>query len=117
MSSHPWLFADEEPASAAKSSLTTQRRSDELAAEMFARSEKRRLAFEELKSALYSPQERIIAWEKLHGLRLPPDTQHPILVTIARSTGLTLEQVRDEQGTRSGTKDVQGAANVLLKTS
>jgi hypothetical protein len=99
MSSDSWLFTSDEPSSAAKS-LAIQRRTDEIAAEMFARVEKRRLAFEELKSALYSPRERISAWEKLHGLQLPFDTQHPILLSIARSTGLTLAQVRDEQESR-----------------
>jgi hypothetical protein len=106
MSSDSWLFASDEPSSAAKS-LAIQRRTDEIAAEMFARVEKRRLAFEELKSALYSPQERISAWEKLHGLRLPFDAQHPILLSIARSTGLTLAQVRDEQEARKGKAGVR----------
>jgi hypothetical protein len=101
MSSHSWLFSSDPPSSEAKS-LTIQRRSDEIAAEMFARAEKRRLAFEELKSVLYSPRDRIIAWEKLHGLRLPLDSEHPVLLSIARSTGLTLAQIQDEQEARNG---------------
>jgi hypothetical protein len=101
MSSHSLLFSSDESSSAA-TSLTIQRRTDEIAAEMFARAEKRRLAFEELKSTLYSPRDRIVAWEKLHGLKLPFDSKHPILQSIARSTDLTLAQVQDEQDSRRG---------------
>jgi hypothetical protein len=101
MSSHTLFFSGDE-STAAAASLTIQRRTDEIAAEMFARAEKRRLAFEELKSTLYSPRDRIVAWEKLHGLKLPFDSKHPILLSIARSTELTLAQVQDEQEARSG---------------
>jgi hypothetical protein len=100
MNSHSWLFAGDAPSGAAKS-LAIQRRADEIAAERFSQSEKRRLAFEELRSTLYSPQDRINAWEKLHGLRLPFDSAHPILLSIADNTGLTLAQVRDEQQARN----------------
>jgi hypothetical protein len=101
MSSHSWLFTgDDIPVGAAKS-LAIQRRTDEIAAEMFARVEKRRLAFEELRSTLYSPRDRINAWEKLHGLQLPFDSKHPILLSIADSTGLTLAQVCEEQEARN----------------
>ncbi len=100
MSSHSWLFSHDAYAPAA-TSLTIQKRAEEIAAEMFERAEKRRLAFAELKSGLYSPSDRISAWEKLHGLRLPSDSGHAILVFIARSTGLTLEQVHDEQKNRN----------------
>lgn len=100
MSSQSWLVASDLPATAAKTAAI-QRRSDEIAAEALARDEKRKLAFEELKSALYLPRERISAWEKLHGLQLPFDSKHPILASIALSTGLTLAQVREEQGARN----------------
>ena len=100
MSSHSWLFTTDGSPSAERS-LAIQRRTDELAAELFARGEKRRLAFEELKSVLYLPRDRIGAWEKLHGLRLPFDSKHPILASIALSTGLTLAQVREEQKARN----------------
>ena len=97
MSSHSWLFSQDVSAT----SLTLQKRAEEIAAETFERAEKRRLALAELKSGLYSPSERITAWEKLHGLRLPSDVDHPVLGFIARSTGLTVAQVRDEQRSRS----------------
>lgn len=107
MSSNSWLFTNDLPHSAAKS-LAIQRRTDEIAAEMFARVEKRRLAFEELKSVLYSPRDRISAWEKLHGLRLPFDSNHPILESIALSTGLTVAQIREEQEARNAKAGVPG---------
>jgi len=97
MSSTSWLFSQD----VAATSLTLQRRAEEIAAETFERAEKRRLALAELKSGLYTPTERISAWEKLHGLRLPSDVGHPVLGFIARSTGLTIAQVRDEQQCRN----------------
>jgi hypothetical protein len=82
--------------------LALQRRADEIAAEEFERAERRRVAFAGLKSDLSSPAERIRAWEKLFGLRLPLDARHAVLVCIAQSTGLTLAEVRYEQASRSG---------------
>ena len=108
MSSESWLFSGDVPFGETQSA-TIQRRTDEIAAETFARAEKRRLAFEELKSALYSPRERIGAWEKLHGLQLPLDSKHPILLSIARSTELTLEQIRGEQEARRSLKAARNA--------
>ena len=101
MSSDSWLFSHDAHASQAATSLTIQRRADEIAAETFERAEKRRLALAELKSGLYTPSDRISAWEKLHGLRLPSDSGHAVLAFIARSTGLTLAQVHDEQRSRN----------------
>jgi hypothetical protein len=97
--SQSWLFDSSVPASAA-TSLSIQKRSDEIAAEMYARAEKRRLAFANLRSEFASPADRISAWEKLHGLRLPSDMSHGILLSISQSTGLTLDQIRDEQRSR-----------------
>jgi hypothetical protein len=68
---------------------------------MFARAEKRRLAFADLRSEFASPADRIGAWERLHGLRLPSDSSHAVLLSVAQSTGLTLDQIRDEQGRRN----------------
>jgi hypothetical protein len=100
MTSESRLFTYEVP-----SPLTTraaiERRIEEIVAETFARAEKRRLALEELKSVFHTPAERIAAWEKLHGLRLPSDAQHPVLLSIAASTELSLAQVRDEQRVRN----------------
>lgn len=100
MTSKSWLFAND-VLSHPVSDLSVQRRSDEIAAEEFARAEQRRLALEQLKSTLYSPADRIIAWEKLYGLRLPSAAHHPVLVSIAQATGLTLAEVGDEQRIRN----------------
>jgi hypothetical protein len=78
-----------------------QNRIEEVVAERLARAEKRRLALEDLKSMSYSPADRIAAWEKLHELRLPFDAHHPVLLSIAASTALSLAEVRDEQRLRS----------------
>lgn len=96
---HSWPFDADVPAIAARS-LSIQRRADEIAAEMFARAEKRRLAFADLRSEFASPADRISAWESLHGLRLPSNSSHAILLSVSQSTGLTLDQIRDEQGSR-----------------
>ena len=53
-----------------------------------------------LSSPLYSPEERIRLWEKLHMLALPRASTHPLLSLIASVTALTLEQVQDEQRRR-----------------
>ncbi|HTV49786.1 MAG TPA: hypothetical protein VME21_01290 [Steroidobacteraceae bacterium] len=36
-------------------------------------------------------------WEKVHGLLLPADPDHPILDLIATKTRLTLQEVREVQ--------------------
>ena len=48
------------------------------------------------------PQLRITIWERLHDLSLPRSSQHALVRVIARQTGLTVRQVRAEQGRRSG---------------
>ena len=106
MSSQSWLFAgDLSPT--ASTAAGVQRRADEIAAETYARVEKRKLALEELRSVLYLPRERISAWEKLHGLQLPFDSSHPVLASIALSTGLTLAQVLEEQEARNEKRGVR----------
>jgi hypothetical protein len=47
-----------------------------------------------------APAQRIRAWEKLCGLRLPSDPEHPVLMVVAASTRLTLAQVREHQRER-----------------
>ena len=100
MTSNSWLFAND-ALSHPVSELSIQRRADEIAAEVFAQGEKRRLALEQLKSTLYSPADRIRAWEKLYGLRLPFDSRHAVLASVAQATGLTMAEVEDEQKIRN----------------
>jgi hypothetical protein len=51
-------------------------------------------------SALNTPERRIRIWEHLHALPLPRTAAHPLLNVVANQTGLTLEQVQDEQRKR-----------------
>ena len=74
---------------------------ERLALEQQERAEKRRLDLAEQRSDLNPPEVRIRTWEKIHGLRLPSDPDHPIVDVIAVSTRLTLEEVRKEQQLRA----------------
>lgn len=64
------------------------------------RAQRRRIDLEEQRSDLNPPGVRIRAWEKVHGLRMPADSTHPILEVIAGDTRLTLVEVRQEQQAR-----------------
>jgi hypothetical protein len=64
------------------------------------RSQRRRIQLEEQRSDLNPPDVRIRAWEKVHGLRMPADSAHPILEVIAGDTRLTLVEVHGEQQAR-----------------
>ena len=48
-----------------------------------------------------SPEQRVAAWERLHGLRLPNAAEHPILQVVARQTGLSLDDIRNVQSERA----------------
>jgi hypothetical protein len=71
-----------------------------LALEEAERVKQRGLQFEELRSEFNSATVRVQVWEKMHGLRLPADADHPILDVIAAATGVTLAEVRQEQQAR-----------------
>ena len=49
-----------------------------------------------------TPAQRILIWERRHGLTLPRDSNHPALGIVAAATGLALEQMHEEQRRRSG---------------
>lgn len=74
---------------------------ERLAHEQHEREEQRRLELAEQRSDLNSPEIRIRMWEKIHGLRLPSDPEHPIVDVIAMSTRLTIEEVHREQQLRT----------------
>jgi hypothetical protein len=74
---------------------------ERLAHEEYERAEKRRLELAEQRSDLNPPDVRIRTWERLHGLRLPSDPEHPIVDVIAVSTRLTIEEVQHEQRMRA----------------
>lgn len=48
-----------------------------------------------------TPAQRILIWERRHGLTLPRDSNHPALGIVAAATGLALEQMHEEQRRRS----------------
>jgi hypothetical protein len=74
---------------------------ERLALEEKERAKKRTSQFEELRSEVHSVPVRIRAWEKMHGLRLPSDPNHPILRVIMSTTGISLACLREEQRARS----------------
>jgi len=75
----------------------TRTHAEMLAAEAHARAAKRRLELEELRSDLISAEKRVRAWERVHGLTLPLDPNHPILDVIAIKTRLTMQEVQAVQ--------------------
>ena len=62
--------------------------------------EDRQQRLTEQTSMLNTPERRIQIWEHLHALPLPRATAHPLLNVVANQTGLTLEQVQEEQRKR-----------------
>ncbi len=74
---------------------------DRLMLEQLERAERRRAARSEMQSDHGSVAEKISAWERLHGLRLPRDPNHLILRVVARCTGLRMEAVIEEQRLRA----------------
>jgi hypothetical protein len=75
---------------------------DRLATEQFEQAERRRAARREMQADHSSAAERVRAWERLHGLQLPRDPNHPVLRVVALDTGLSIETVLQEQRQRSG---------------
>jgi len=64
------------------------------------RAEARLANLAHLSSDLNCAEDRICAWEKMHGLRMPSDSEHPVLAAIATATQLTLADVQYEQRRR-----------------
>jgi DNA-binding transcriptional regulator YiaG len=62
--------------------------------------EQRQRELLEQASSLNTPTARIRIWERLHQLSLPRDPKHRLLGIIAANTGLTLDEVLDEQRLR-----------------
>jgi hypothetical protein len=83
---------------------------ERMALEAEERLQQRRLALAEQCAVENPPDVRVRAWEKVHALRLPGDDRHPVLEVIAHGTGLTLEQVRQEQRARVAQRATQTRA-------
>jgi len=81
--------------------VSTQTPAERLEQEARERAERRRVELAEQRSDVHPPEVRIRTWERLHGLRLPSDPEHPILDLVAVSTRLTLAQVQEEQSARA----------------
>lgn len=62
--------------------------------------ERRRQDLKDQSSSLKTPAARILVWERLHHTRLPKDLTHGLVAVIAANTGLTTEQVQQEQRER-----------------
>jgi len=73
---------------------------ERLAQDAEERLQQRQRELAEQNSIANPPDVRIRAWEKVHALRMPGDAAHPVLDVIAHGTGLTLEQIREEQRAR-----------------
>ena len=71
-----------------------------LAMEQTYAEERRRSELSELTATANTPEARIRAWERTHGLTLPRSAAHPVLSFLAAATHLTLEQVHAEQRRR-----------------
>ena len=100
MSSMSWLFTNDTTPRPTAGELIKAHRA-RLALEEDERALQRRTELAEQRSSQNPPDVRIRAWEKLHGLRLPSDSMHPILDVIAIGTRLTLAEVREEQRLRA----------------
>jgi hypothetical protein len=62
--------------------------------------ERRQQELIEQASASNAPAMRIRIWERLHQVALPLAPTHKVLDVIAAHTGLSIEEVRDEQRQR-----------------
>ena len=62
---------------------------------------RRQEELEEQSSTLKTPDTPIRIWERLHEVGLPRDPSHRLVDIIAANTGLTVEEVRDEQRLRA----------------
>ena len=71
-----------------------------VALEQLQADDRRRAELSELTAITNTPDARIRAWERTHGLSLPRGAAHPVLNSVAAATRLTLEQVHAEQRRR-----------------
>jgi hypothetical protein len=93
------LAKDTDPRSTQRQSPAPIRTRTEIEEEERANQRRHELAVQ--RSELNPPDVRIRAREKLHGLRLPSDSAHPILDVIAVGTRLTLAEIQAEQRARA----------------
>lgn len=99
MNSMSWTFATPANKLRTRQEILTDYRT-RLAVEEEARAQQRRLDLAEQSSDANTPEARIRTWEKLHGLRMPSDPEHPILDIIAINTRLRPCDVHAVQAAR-----------------
>jgi hypothetical protein len=75
--------------------------SDRLRIEQEARELRKERHRAEQRNASNTPERRISEWENLHGLQLPSEPSHPLLLAVANGTRLSLAQIRAEQSARA----------------
>jgi hypothetical protein len=63
--------------------------------------ERRQMELLEQRSSMNTPAMRIRIWERLHQVDLPRSPSHRLIDAIAAQTGLTSEDVREEQRLRA----------------
>jgi hypothetical protein len=79
-------------------SAAERRAAVRLAAEK--RDEERRQQFELLTSPIRTAGERIALWERLYEIPLPEGAEHPLVRVILAHTGLTADDIHEEQRRR-----------------
>jgi hypothetical protein len=75
--------------------------SDRLRIEQEIRESRRERHRAEQCNTFNSPERRIYEWEQLHGLKLPLEPSHPLLMAVVKGTQLSIAQIRDEQSARA----------------
>ena len=99
----------EKPSASRTSADIVRTHAERLAQDAEERLHQRQRELAEQSSTANPPDVRIRAWEKVHALRLPGDAAHPVLDVIAHGTGLTLEQIRQEQRARLALRTTRSA--------
>ena len=99
-----------DPSRSAVDALTDDRKRREF--EQHERDRVRALQYEELRSEFSSTEVRVRAWEKLHGLRLPMSSSHPVLHVISAATGIPIAALHDEQQARRAARTPRPATSV-----
>lgn len=103
------VFARPYPPSGTAADIIRDHRA-RVAIEADARMEKRRAEQAEQRASSSTPETRIRAWEKVHGLRLPLNAAHPIVEVVAAETHLTVAEVQQEQRARRATSRLTNIA-------
>ncbi len=102
LSGAPESVAEHRARLAREQEETQQRRSEALASQV---------------SMGNNPSERILIWERLHGLQLPCSPTHKLLEVIAAATDLQLEQVHEVQRLRVTRRSASGETAPVLPNS